>query len=114
MCKAEIRARPANPSYSVDSLIEHIVKQSSDPADYAAWRLRQDSHRQWAELKKQLGSCSPCRVKDVEPGAKLDVRDREYIWCVGMVKLKIAVPSDPASLMIHYEVVASFHNLGLE
>lgn len=44
------------------------------------------------------------RVKDVEPGDKIDVRDTEYVWCVGVVKLKIAYPSGPSSLHIHYEV----------
>jgi hypothetical protein len=55
-----------------------------------------------------------CRVKEAEPGAKLDVRDSEYVWCVGTVKLKIAVPTDPASLFIHYEVPSPSLTLGLE
>ena len=28
-------------------------------------------------------------LKDIKPGDKVDVRDTEFIWCIGIVELKI-------------------------
>ena len=35
---------------------------------------------------------------------KVDVRDTEYIWCHGLIKLKITYPDAPAVLLVHYDV----------
>jgi len=39
----------------------------------------------------------------VEVGDKIDVRDTEYIWCVGAVNIKIESPNKDALLIVHYE-----------
>ena len=43
-------------------------------------------------------------LKDVKAGDKVDVRDTEYIWCVGTVELKITSANRSPLLYIHYEV----------
>ena len=39
----------------------------------------------------------------MEVGDKVDVRDTEYIWCVGQVKIKIESSTKDPLLVIHYE-----------
>ena len=43
------------------------------------------------------------RIDSIEPGAKIDVRDTEYIWCSGTVKIKIECPNKDPLLVVHYE-----------
>lgn len=43
------------------------------------------------------------RVEKVEVGQKLDVRDTEYIWCIGTVKVKIESPNRDTVVVIHYD-----------
>lgn len=43
------------------------------------------------------------RVQTAKVGDKLDVRDTEYIWCVGTVKIIIESPFKELLLIIHYE-----------
>lgn len=43
------------------------------------------------------------RVDKVEVGDKVDVRDTEFIWCVGLVKMKIESPNKEPLLAVHYE-----------
>ena len=35
---------------------------------------------------------------------QVDVRDTEYIWCIGIVELRITTQNRPPLLYIHYEV----------
>ena len=44
-----------------------------------------------------------CRVQTAKVGDQLDVRDTEYIWCVGTVKIIIESPFKELLLIIHYE-----------
>lgn len=44
-----------------------------------------------------------CRVEKIEVGDKLDIRDTEYIWCVGTVQIKIESPNKDPMLVVHYE-----------
>lgn len=43
------------------------------------------------------------RIANIEVGDKVDIRDTEYIWCVGIVKIKIESPAREALLVVHYE-----------
>ena len=44
-------------------------------------------------------------MKEAEPGTKIDIRDSEYVWCQGVIKLKIAYPTGSPGLLVHYEVI---------
>lgn len=67
------------------------------------------AYKEWLDKKKLV---------DVKPGDKVDVRDTEYIWCVGVVELKITTQNRPPLLYIHYEVMTIcnliFENVGME
>lgn len=39
----------------------------------------------------------------MKAGDKIDVRDTEYVWCVGIVELKILSEHREPLLYIHYE-----------
>jgi hypothetical protein len=41
----------------------------------------------------------------VKAGDKVDVRDTEYVWCIGTVELKITTVNHPPLLYIHFEVI---------
>ena len=43
------------------------------------------------------------RLEQVDVGSKIDVRDTEYIWCIGLVKIKIESAHKELLLVIHYE-----------
>mmetsp|Transcript_27262 Transcript_27262/g.26310 ORF Transcript_27262/g.26310 Transcript_27262/m.26310 type:complete len:82 (+) Transcript_27262:730-975(+) len=43
------------------------------------------------------------RIENIEVGQKIDVRDTEYIWCVGVVKIKIESAHKEPLLVIHYD-----------
>lgn len=47
------------------------------------------------------------QLTDIKAGDKIDIRDTEYIWCVGTVELKITTQNHPPVLYIHYEVIIS-------
>jgi len=42
-------------------------------------------------------------VTEAEANTKLDIRDSEYVWCTGIVTMKVMYISGPPSLKIHYE-----------
>lgn len=44
-------------------------------------------------------------LDEVKVGDKIDVRDTEYIWCIGNVELKITSEKHHPVLYIHYEVI---------
>ncbi len=49
------------------------------------------------------GSNAMIRLENVEVGDAIDVRDTEYIWCVGSVKMKIESPNKEPLIIVHYE-----------
>jgi hypothetical protein len=44
-----------------------------------------------------------CRLEKVEVSDKIDIRDTEYVWCEGVVKIKIESPNKETLLVVHYE-----------
>lgn len=43
------------------------------------------------------------RIESIEVGEKVDIRDTEYIWCAGLVKMKIESANKEPLLVVHYE-----------
>lgn len=62
-----------------------------------------ESYKQWKD-KHNLAS----NGRTIKAGEKVDVRDTEYIWCVGTVELKISTVKRLPLLYIHYEVIERF------
>ena len=42
------------------------------------------------------------RLGEIQIGDKVDVRDKEYIWCIGQVKMIIESAKREPVLLIHY------------
>ena len=40
----------------------------------------------------------------------MDVRDTEYIWCRGTVKIKIESPNKEPLLVVHYDGWSSYYD----
>jgi len=43
------------------------------------------------------------RLDNVEVGDRVDVRDTEYIWLQGLVKIKIECTNKEPLLVVHYD-----------
>ena len=63
--------------------------------EFKRYKERVSSYKIWKEKLK---------LKEVKAGDKIDIRDTEYIWCVGVVELKITSEKHKTVLYIHYEV----------
>ena len=64
--------------------------------EYNKWNERLEGYKNWIDKHK---------IKEIKAGSKIDVRDTEYVWCVGNVELKITSLTNPPLLYIHYEVI---------
>jgi len=80
-------------------VIEQVVsrvKASSPEQQFIRdkWDAQAKLHKEWVDARK---------LENVEPGTKVDVRDTEYIWCEGTVKIKVECPNRDPLLVVHYE-----------
>jgi hypothetical protein len=83
----------------IDKTIKSIViskKLCGQAEDFKRYKERVKAYKLWREKHS---------LKDVKVGEKIDVRDTEYIWCVGEVELKITSEKHLPVLYIHYEVI---------
>ncbi len=83
----------------IDSIVTMIIqnkKQSSQEDEYNKWIERLDNYKQWLHKHE---------VHELKAGQKIDVRDTEYVWCVGNVELKITSLTHAPLFYIHYEVI---------
>jgi aminopeptidase-like protein len=87
-------------------MIDNAVKQmimsrceaSKNNDDFEKHKARIESYKIW---KQKHVLCPPGST--IKAGDKLDVRDTEYIWCIGFVELKISTLDRPPLLYIHYD-----------
>ena len=94
-----IRNKQIISCFSIDNVIEQVVsrvKASSPEQQFIKekWETQAKLHKEWVEARK---------LENVEPGTKVDVRDTEYIWCEGTVKIKVECPNRDPLLVVHYE-----------
>lgn len=61
-----------------------IKEESKKEDEYQRWKSRKQNYIDW---KKKHRIDLPGKI--VRAGDKVDVRDTEYIWCTGMVELKV-------------------------
>ena len=43
------------------------------------------------------------RLKNFDVDSKIDVRDTEYVWCIGRIKAVVSFPRSPKYIYVHYE-----------
>ena len=58
------------------------------------WKQRNEKWKKIQEAKQ---------VKDLEIDSKVDVRDKDYIWCQGVVKLIIEQINKDPMYVVHYQ-----------
>lgn len=63
--------------------------------EYLRWKSRATAYKEW--------KTQHILSKIVKAGEKVDVRDTEYIWCSGVIELKITTLNRLPLLYIHYE-----------
>jgi hypothetical protein len=83
-------------------MIDESVKSmaiSRGGEDLERWKNRQAAYKEWKD-RHRLNLPG----KEVKIGEKVDVRDTEYIWCVGTVELKISTINRKPLLYVHYNV----------
>jgi hypothetical protein len=70
-------------SVLIDNLVSLIIecKKSGLGEEHKRWKERVEIFNQWKESLK---------VKDVKAGEKIDIKDTEQVWCVGVIELKIS------------------------
>jgi len=82
----------------IDALVKGMIqskKLAGQEDEYKRWCDRINLYNEWIEKHKLV---------EIKAGDKVDVRDTEYIWCVGIVEYKITMMDKPPLLYIHYEV----------
>jgi hypothetical protein len=62
-----------------------------------AYRAREQELGDWHRKKT---------VSNPRVGMKIDVRDTEDIWCIGIIKQVIANESHSQTLLIHYQGIS--------
>jgi hypothetical protein len=61
----------------IDNAVRAIViskNVNGEKEEFEKWQNRVKSYKEWKDKHK---------LKDCKPGDKIDVRDTEFIWCVG-------------------------------
>ncbi|CAG9325698.1 unnamed protein product [Blepharisma stoltei] len=88
-CDRFVRNANLYPSFSFDQIIEEEIGKT----DLEKWKNRRNE----VEINKKSK-----RLRRAEIGMKIDVRDLEGIWCVGIIKCAIKGNNNPA-IYVHFE-----------
>lgn len=80
--------------FLIDEVITELISKSSDSDVMAQWETQKCEFTTW-QLKK--------KIDKIDIGEKLDVRDTDYIWCVGEVRMIVESINREPILAIHYE-----------
>lgn len=75
-------------------------KKQENNEEFDRWKKRVESYKQFKDKHKMH-----LPGKLLKAGDKIDVRDTEFIWCKGVVELKISTQNRHPLLYIHYEVI---------
>jgi hypothetical protein len=81
----------------IDKIVKMIIeskKYNGEVDEYEKYKEKLEARVEWIDKSQ---------IEDVKVGEKVDVRDTEHIWCVGLVELKISTLKRPPLLYIHYE-----------
>jgi hypothetical protein len=79
--------------FSIDDIISQLIFNSEDPDVKVQWEAQKCEHITW-QLKK--------KIDKIEVGEKIDVRDTDYIWCIGTVRMVIESISNEPVIAVHY------------
>ena len=75
-------------------MIQQLVASCKNQALLIKWKVQDQKHTEW--LKRRIDT-------DLEVGCKVDIRDKDYVWVVGTVKLVIESIKREPVLVVHYD-----------
>lgn len=81
-------------SRSIQKMIECLINFSNNIDISKNYVNRKIEYKKWVNMKK---------IKKIEINQKVDVRDTENIWCIGIVKKILANKNHSNTLLIHYQ-----------
>ena len=67
----------------IDSIVKMIAQSkhlNGEEDEFIRYQERVKSHDEWQDKIK---------LKEIKVGDQIDVRDTEFIWCIGIVELRI-------------------------
>ena len=98
LCDEVVRNKQLVSCFSIDNVIDQIISKVASSQEGTLvkerWDKQKKAHKDWVEGRK---------IENIEVGEKVDIRDTEYIWCEGKVKIKIECPNRDTLLVVHYE-----------
>jgi hypothetical protein len=80
--------------FLIDEVVSELISKSGDSDVMAQWETQKCEFTTW-QLKK--------KIDKIDIGEKLDVRDTDYIWCTGEVRMIVESINREPILAIHYE-----------
>ena len=92
LCRTGIRKHSTCRSGVLEELVNQFVEGQSNDIQSSYGKLK-EKYVNWTNKR---------RVNFADVGSKLDVKDTESIWCVGVVKEIIQNNNHAATLLIHY------------
>jgi hypothetical protein len=87
VCRKDIRKQKLKKNKLIDEAVKEMVehKKQENNEEYDRWKKRVESYKQFKDKHKMH---LPGKV--LKAGDKIDVRDTEFIWCKGVIELKIS------------------------
>ena len=78
----------------MQQIIRDLIELANDPELQKSYCDRQKELEEWLESKK---------VKNIQKGQQVDIRDTEDIWCIGIIKEIYENENHGKTLLIHYQ-----------
>ena len=75
-------------------MIQQLVGNCKNESLLKKWEVQDQKHSEW--LKRRIDT-------DLEVGCKIDIRDKDYVWGIGTVKLIIESTKREPIFVIHYD-----------
>lgn len=94
LTRKNIRKHSSCFSQSMQEIIRELIQIAKDAEIKEAYAQRELELEKWRQKR---------RLVDPKKGEHVDVRDTEYIWCIGEVKDIYTNSSHSKTLLIHYQ-----------
>ena len=95
--RQDIRNQPLRSCFAIDTMISQLQEQGGDAdPDARKQQQQQVEKKQQTRLRRRLPN-------ELQIGDRVDVRDADYIWCKGVIRLIVESAKREPVLLIHYE-----------
>lgn len=89
-----IRSQPLRSCFAIDTMIAQLLENCTDDALKVQKLVHEE--RKLTLQSKRLGS-------EVAIGDQVDIRDKDYVWCKGIIKMIIESAKRAPVLLVHYD-----------